>query len=433
MVELIDPSVFKNLPEVTNTISFNANGPTPDGLYSKIIFGESLKEAQNNFAYINLGTKIMAPQIYMNISKIDTLLRKIIDPGFKQKAILQNGILVENENGKRGIGWLYSIWDQIDFKKYSGTSALVKDNIMDMSKIHKEQVFLDKWLVIPTIYRPYTEDKKRPGMFIEADLTGLYKGILQATGASKGQNSFMDKILDSSSKVDIIQARVNEVYKHVIELIGKTEGLQEQSLVGKRQNNVARLVANAHPTIPLEAVSVPWFVLLGLFDALLIGTIQNSSKKEEILKTLEFSTGTTPEEYGQFFDFIYRNADSFVANAKGKEKKKILIEVLEEMLQNNPEIKVLLKRDPAWTKESFAGLYPLINTTENYVYIVNSMIYSPFAGDSFNTKITGIFLPKKNILQKKIRNIEYSLDLPENSQNKVFMLKSLDYFLQEKL
>ena len=37
MVELIDPSVFKNLPQITNTISFGPNGPTNDGLYSKII------------------------------------------------------------------------------------------------------------------------------------------------------------------------------------------------------------------------------------------------------------------------------------------------------------------------------------------------------------------------------------------------------------
>ena len=68
MVELIDPSVFKNLPQVTSTISFGPNGPTNDGLYSKIIFGDSLQANTFNFAYINLGTKIMNPELYLNIS-----------------------------------------------------------------------------------------------------------------------------------------------------------------------------------------------------------------------------------------------------------------------------------------------------------------------------------------------------------------------------
>jgi len=167
VVELIDPSVFKNLPQVTSTISFGPNGPTNDGLYSKIIFGDSLQANTFNFAYINLGTKIMNPELYLNISKIDPLLKKLIDPSTPTiKGQLQNGVIIPSENGKRGLGWLYSVWDQIDFKKYTKYSKLLKDNIIDMSKITKEMAFLDKWLVIPPIYRPYVEDKKRPGHHI---------------------------------------------------------------------------------------------------------------------------------------------------------------------------------------------------------------------------------------------------------------------------
>ena len=187
MVELIDPSVFKNLPQVTSTISFGPNGPTNDGLYSKIIFGDSLQANTFNFAYINLGTKIMNPELYLNISKIDPLLKKLIDPSTPTiKGQLQNGVIIPSENGKRGLGWLYSVWDQIDFKKYTKYSELLKDNIIDMSKITKEMAFLDKWLVIPPIYRPYVEDKKRPGLYVEDEITGMYKSIIQAAGSQKG-------------------------------------------------------------------------------------------------------------------------------------------------------------------------------------------------------------------------------------------------------
>ena len=431
MVELIDPSVFKNLPQITNSISFGPNGPTPDGLYSKIIFGESLQENTFNFAYINLGTKIMNPELYLNISKIDPLLKKLIDPSLPNiRGQLQNGIIVPSENGKRGLGWLYSIWDQIDFSKYKRYSDLVKDNIIDMSKIPKDVAFLDKWLVIPPIFRPYVEDKKRPGLYIEDEINGLYKSIIQAVGSQKGENTFMDKLLDASSKVDIIQARVNKLHIHIIDMVGKTSGMQEQSLVGKRANNVCRLVANADPRIPVDCVAVPWFALLGVFDMTVIATILHSEKKDEIFKTLEFPENTTPEDWGRYFDFIFRNVDVFTGTESGKKKKKLLIEILEEMFEKLPDLRLMLKRDPAWTKESFGGLKPVINTTNSYVYIVNSQIYVPFAGDSFNTKITGIYINKQNLLKKTIRKMEYSLDLP--NKEKVFILKSLDYFLDEK-
>jgi hypothetical protein len=111
----------------------------------------------------------MNPELYLNISKIDPLLKKLIDPSTPTiKGQLQNGVIIPSENGKRGLGWLYSVWDQIDFKKYTKYSKLLKDNIIDMSKISKDEAFLDKWLVIPPIYRPYVEDKKRPGLYIKA-------------------------------------------------------------------------------------------------------------------------------------------------------------------------------------------------------------------------------------------------------------------------
>ena len=160
MVELIDPSVFKNLPQVTSTISFGPNGPTNDGLYSKIIFGDSLQANTFNFAYINLGTKIMNPELYLNISKIDPLLKKLIDPSTPTiKGQLQNGVIIPSENGKRGLGWLYSVWDQIDFKKYTKYSDLLKDNIIDMSKISKDESLTYKTTMKTDIYQHPEENE----------------------------------------------------------------------------------------------------------------------------------------------------------------------------------------------------------------------------------------------------------------------------------
>ena len=116
MTELVDNSDFKGLPRVTNPQTFGQNNiPTPDGLYSEIICGRNLKDQSSKFAYIELGTLILSPDVYNNINRLDPLFKKIIDPKMETKAILQNGILIESDSGKRGAGWLHSIWDQIDF------------------------------------------------------------------------------------------------------------------------------------------------------------------------------------------------------------------------------------------------------------------------------------------------------------------------------
>ena len=132
MVELIENSDFKGLKQITNAVTFDQKGPTPDGLYSEVIFGTNFKESSTIFAYIDLGTMILHPDIYSNINRLDPIFKKIVDPSFDTKATLVSGTLQESPSGKRGIGWLYSIWDQIDFDKYQ------KPGIKDQSYKFKE-------------------------------------------------------------------------------------------------------------------------------------------------------------------------------------------------------------------------------------------------------------------------------------------------------
>ena len=208
MTELVDNSDFKGLPRVTNPQTFGQNNiPTPDGLYSEIIFGRNLKEQSSKFAYIELGTLILSPDVYNNINRLDPLFKKIIDPKMDTKAILQNGILIESDSGKRGAGWLHSIWDQIDFNKYQKPG--LKDNSYQFKELKKEQLFLTKWIVIPPLFRPYMEER---GVMKEDHITGLYKEILRLSTTQKGQNPYLDKLLDNNSKSELIQSKIIELH-----------------------------------------------------------------------------------------------------------------------------------------------------------------------------------------------------------------------------
>lgn len=417
MSTTINSTIFKGLPEVTNTLSFNQKGPTPDGLYSETIFGVSLKDSTNNFAYINLGTYIMNPALYTNIGKLHPLFKKLIDPQYSNKAILSEGMLIESPNGKRGLGWLYSIWNQIDFDKYIKGNRVI-DNY-NFGSLDLNEVFLDKWLVGPPIYRPAI---KQNGLWVEDEITGLYKEIMRAANVKKGQNQYMDKLLDSTNKVDLIQSKVNKLYQYIIDMITSSAGLQEQKLVGKRMNNVARLVANASPRIPMDCVGLPWFVLLGLMDMLLIGVIYQKPKeeREEFLKSVELPSSTLPEEFGKHFDYIYRNVDVYTSTEKGKKKRDIWINIIKETIELNPEIKFLTKRDPSWTSESQHSLKPVIICDNAYHVVVNSFLYVPLGGDSFSTKICGIYKKGQTILKKEIEILESDLsETPEIKSKKI--------------
>lgn len=426
MVELIENSDFKGLKQITNAVTFDQKGPTPDGLYSEVIFGTNFKESSTIFAYIDLGTMILHPDIYSNINRLDPIFKKIVDPSFDTKATLVSGTLQESPSGKRGIGWLYSIWDQIDFDKYQKPG--IKDQSYKFKELKKEQVFVTKWLVMPPLFRPYIEER---GIKKEDEITGLYKDIMRVSNSQKGQNPYLDKILDSNSKQDLMQIKVNALHDHIINLVNKAEGFQEQKLVGKRQNNVARLVANASPRIPLDAIGLPWHYLLGLFDMHVITEIQQSEQKDEILKILELPANTQPSEYGQFFDYIARNAEVFVASPGGEKKRQVLIEVLMNIFEKNPKLTAMMKRDPAWDKNSYHSLKPIIITDNAYHVVTNSMIYKPIGGDSFTTKVCGIVQESYNniLFEKETTNSKFQIKLVNNS--KITKMKSMQHFVEK--
>ena len=427
MVELIEPGDFKSLHEITNPVTFTQNGPTQDGLYSEVIFKSTIKDNSSLFAYINLGTTIVNPIVYNNLNKLDPIFKKIVDPKSGVKAQLINGVLVESPNGKNGVGWLYSIWDQLDFTNYYKEGF--KDFSEGFSATRKDNIFLNKIIVMPPLYRPWIEDR---GIKKEDEITVLYKDILRITRAQKGDNEFVNKMLDHSSKTELIQQKVNALHEYLIGLIAKSDGFQEGKLIGKRMNNVARLTANASPRIPLDTVGVPWHSLINLIDMFVISEINHSPDKANIFKILELPENTSATEFGQYFDYIYRNVEVFTSNDKGKKKREILTEILKNIIDRNPDLRILLKRDPSWDVKSYHSMKPIIITDNAFHVVCNSMVYKPLGGDSFSTKICGTILEPRNgiLLSRKLEKVSYNIKMLKDN-NKVLNMKSLKHYIDK--
>jgi len=367
----------ERLLEVTSRNSFTSDGaPSDAGLYSGIIFGTTSAEISTTFGFISLNAKIIHPAVLDGLQTVNTIFFKIV-MGTKS-AILKDGMLIEDEAGQNGVGWLLSQWNNLDFKKYRKPKNGEFIEFLNRSEI--KDIFIDKWLVIPIMPRMYTT---KNGQTIEDEITMLYKELLDLTVAGHNENEFMKQILRSSSKDIQIQQQVYRIHKYFIGLTDSKTGAVRDNLVSKRIDNNARLVANARPDMPFNCAGIPWQVLLNVFDAFIVGFIKSSAPFQDyevLLNTRPFSV----KQYGTHFDYIFRNVDTYTDANPGK--REIWIELLVELFEYHPELVVMLKRDPAWDSGSYHTLYPVIIPTNSYHTMVNALLYKPLGGDSFSSE-----------------------------------------------
>jgi DNA-directed RNA polymerase beta' subunit len=380
-LQLLDIEKFlrqQQAKSVTNTRQFTTNmEPAPGGLQDPSIFGVSVNDRFKNYGVINLENVIMHPLVYDNLNVINPVFKRILQK--KKNYELVDGMLKETTSGGgTGLDWLMSKWDKINFDKYrTEKNKLWIDFIQNSAK---NILFINKIPVIPINYR-----EAHMGNFkMELDaLDELYQKIMEISksGRSDFTSEWMQAVKDKTGK-DLLQNRVNNLFNYFISKIEGKSGFIRNSLVGKRLDNVARMVANARPDIPINSAVLPWHILLNIFDIYVVSFLNNDTGN--YLERLGLDkTEKTVDEYGELFDYIYRNSETYEKHYPGK--KEIWIEILVDIFNANPMLRILLKRDPGWNADSIWCLQPLINTENSYQIWVPSWLYSPLGGDSLNT------------------------------------------------
>jgi len=387
--QLLDVDNFlkeKKAEEVNSYKTFDIKAgiftPDPDGLYSPQIFGRNLKEKREKFGYINLKKIIFSPLIYKNLKKISTLFQHVANG--KRKVEIVDGELIENINGQTGLDFLIQNWDKIDLDKYKRETNV--SFIEFLKKINKKLIFINKYPVIPILYRPYKIENGRPD---EDEITEMYKNILldlhhtfgvspESTGMDLDLGGLINTMTDQNSNNNKIQSDIEKIFDYFIDKLDKKTGFFNSAFIGKRIDNVTRLVANARPNVPVDCAVIPWHVLLNLFDVYVLKYIK---EHQEIEKKLSVSNMTT-DDFGKHIYYIYKNCDTYCKTYP--EKQDLWIEVLEKVFNLYPYVRVLMKRDPAWAASSYWCLKPIIMKGCQYNVIVNSFYYNPLGGDSFN-------------------------------------------------
>lgn len=259
-VELIDPDKLvkvNELREVTNPVFFIRNSvPTPDGLLSNDIFGITKYDRANTFAYIDLYEEFINPLIYKMWCKIDSNIKPCVH-GTK-KFIIDNGQLVEDENGDNGIKFLKKNIDKFKIKRTTSKQRDMRATFVE-KYMGKPEMFISKFIVCPAYYRDVNTDKGRVSV---GAINELYRNLLISVKALR-ESSDYGLSLSSATR-----GRIEEILVQIYDWFGsgttingeKTSnvipgktGVLRMTVMSKTTDYASRLVITA-PELKVETL-----------------------------------------------------------------------------------------------------------------------------------------------------------------------------------
>ena len=223
---ILDKSYLSQLKKVSslNTFIPSTTSFDPDGLFSTEIFGQvGSNERMVTFGYIDLHVKVLHPLIYKHLTKLKALYKRIMDGIIKAKFDTSINDFVEDEDGSTGYSYFLKYIDKLDLKDNgSDERAFI---IKLIKKYKKDEVMLDKWLVLPAGLRDYVIDSK--GKPSEDEVNTLYRKLLNIVNMVKNIN--IDQ--NDDSLLDPIRLRLQktilEIYEHYKKLMDQKEGFMQ--------------------------------------------------------------------------------------------------------------------------------------------------------------------------------------------------------------
>ena len=195
------------LKPITNPIFFSSNGsPTSDGLLSNEIFGITMQDRSNTFAYINLGGEsFLHPLFYYIWKALDRNVVKAVH-GTAKFILDKDGYMVEDENGETGLDFLHKIIDRVKFRPSESTTRKFDIEFMDK---FRSRAFIKNFLVIPAYYRDVTTTEKYVGV---GDINKLYAQLIMATKSLKELDKYGLTLYDANRGA--IQEKLNNIFEY---------------------------------------------------------------------------------------------------------------------------------------------------------------------------------------------------------------------------
>lgn len=299
------------LEEVTSQHLFsNRMMYDPNGLLSNDIFGISKSDRRSTFAYITLKKNFIHPHLYAKVLK--SLFKNIeyIIAGQKRYAIKDGWFVEDSENGWTGISSLYDHWDEIDWNKKRSDNKIAKEL---MGTLSKNQVFIDKIIVIPPAYRDVMLAGTLDASDHVSELNDMYQKLIRAVSILQEGGLFARTQYGAQLKV---QTLLVDIYKFFTDQIAHKTGLIRRYLLGKSIDYGVRAVISA-PTynherfednmVDVEHTAVPIEMCCSAFYPFIAAWLKNFFTRE-IINDPNLITFSDPDT-GNEFTGIIKDAD----------------------------------------------------------------------------------------------------------------------------
>lgn len=335
-VDLFDTAEFiktNNLQEVSDPMLFvKGSIPSPKGLVSTEIFGVSMKDRKETFAYIDLHDYFLHPYIYKVLKRVNRQFESLVH-GTK-KFIIENGNIVENENGDTGLKFLYDNWEKLKFTSDGGAR---EQRVHVLKNYTKKEIFTRYWIVIPAFYRDVNFENMDSGKISHrSEINDRYTKLIRLAAMIDSESSFDFVLLSTEAK---LQDTLVELYDFFKGKLSKKEGMFRRNLLGKSVDYGSRCVistptfhADRPEDLPVDYyhTGIPLSHCCSLFNPFIVAWVRNffrqffesagnkipyKNKKGEI----EFYEVESPELY--FNDeLIKKEIDNFIKNFQDRFK-----------------------------------------------------------------------------------------------------------------
>lgn len=260
----------EHIRQVTSNFikSSSSNEFHPEGLFSEEIFGEIASERRLvSFGYIKLNTKVFHPRVYKNLLQLKRFYGDVLSSRsyarFDEK--IGDFVTASEDEQDAGTGFLFFMkyYNSIQFKE---SPSLDRNDKIEILKKYKDDVIVDKWLVIPAGIRDIQlEDDNQT----QEDINKFYSSLINLSNAipEQGKNN---KLYDGVRYS--IQRKLVEIVEYIENILsGKTGFLQKK--YGAR--NLALGTRNVATSASFDKESIQSDQFLSV-DESMMGTFQTT-------------------------------------------------------------------------------------------------------------------------------------------------------------
>lgn len=271
-----------NLKEVTSPFILAADGnPEPDGIFSYDIFGRvGTDERRTSFAYVNLKRKFLHPFIYNLILQMYRNLPLVISGERFVKVSSEGQVVTAKEDdpdAQTGIDFFWDNWDKIKWNTNDSSAREKKEALFATMK--RNDVFVDKWLVIPAMYRDINlHSRESTGKIDMDEINSFYIKMLNT--ASSESITFTSSYMTQSN----LQQTLVDIHNYLTKKTAGKQGIIRKAIMGKTVDYAAvsvisapRFTSETYQTqmIPYNYIGVPLYTICALFYPMIVKGLED--------------------------------------------------------------------------------------------------------------------------------------------------------------